>query len=340
MFTFLPYHADELYRRFLQIVSLPSHFAFLSNYHDIRVASTLPPVPRQLFIRALSKNSVFLEAYFASIVSRVKSGHGYPAMIVKWTSLAVEAILQMRQARVNEETIVSRVMPFIAEGLQIKQSSDFQIANYTVLTVLASNRTLTDTVIDAAMEAICQGWTDQSRRLGILCLVTLAQNRESQELSDTVVQSLLLIKYYLCCSFANLRDFVAVVESFPPKVAVSQLLVPIANRLLVSPKMPEVDHVFLTRITFSKRLSSHDRHVIIQSAISCLFNSKKLKPIIGKWLASCAEEHAEDFKVSIAPLISTLDTGKIEELENYTQLSLKVKCIVVMLTFRIKAMTK
>ena len=50
-------------------------------------------------------------------------------------------------ARNKEETIVSRIMPFIAQGLQMK-STDFQISNYTLLTLLASNRSLTDEVVE------------------------------------------------------------------------------------------------------------------------------------------------------------------------------------------------
>ena len=104
----------------------------------------------------------------------------------------MESINQMRQSRLGEEVIVSRIMPFIAQGLQMKQNSDFQIASYMVLTLLASKGTLTETVLNAAMDAIVQGWTDQSRRMAILCLVTLVQGRQGDNaLPDTVAKSLL-----------------------------------------------------------------------------------------------------------------------------------------------------
>jgi U3 small nucleolar RNA-associated protein 10 len=196
--TFLPYHTEPVYTRLLTIISLPPAFAFLSQYNDIRTAATLPPVPRQLFIRALSRNPVFLETYFTYVIARIKNGHGYTAMTVLWSTMTIEAILQMRQARVNEETIVSRIMPFVAQGLQLKKSAEFQVATYMVLTILASNQTLTDKVMDAAMDAVCQGWTDESRRCGIMCLVTLAQVREGDNiLPDSVVKSLLSTEYVL-----------------------------------------------------------------------------------------------------------------------------------------------
>lgn len=198
LFALLPHHAEPLYSRLLQTVALPLKFSFLGQYNDIRTASNLPPVPRQLFIRALYRDPVFLDAYLTYILKRVKSGHGFAAMIRKWTTMIVEAILQMRQSRVGDETIVSRIMPFIAQGLGMKQNSNFQVASYTVLTILGSSRTLTDKVVNAAMESICQGWTDSSRRCGILCLITLAQHREGDEpLPDSVVQSLLSVQYTL-----------------------------------------------------------------------------------------------------------------------------------------------
>jgi U3 small nucleolar RNA-associated protein 10 len=198
LLTFLPYHTEPLYARLLQIISLPPIFSFLEQYTNIRVSATLPPVPRQHFIRALSRDPTFLEKYSTFLVSCVHSGHGFSAQIVTWTTLLVEAILQMRQARTSDEDIVQRIMPFVAQALQMKTSLEFQIAGYTVLTILASNGTLTTKVVDAAMEAVVLGWTEQSRRYGLLCLVTLAQSRDGEVvLTESVVQSLLSLEYVL-----------------------------------------------------------------------------------------------------------------------------------------------
>ena len=196
LLSFLPYHTSPLYTRLLQIISLPQPFSFLQQYTNIRLAASLPPVPRQHFIRALSRDPHFLEKYFTHVTSRVRSGYGFTAQIHTWTTLTVETILQMRQARTSEETIVQRIMPFAAQGIQMKQSLEMQIGGYTVLTVLASNGTLTDTVIDAAMEAVVLGWTNESRRYGLLCLVTLAQSRDGEDsLTESVVESLLSLEY-------------------------------------------------------------------------------------------------------------------------------------------------
>ena len=118
-------------------------------------------------------------------------------MTKTWSSFTVEAILQMRQARIPDETIVSRIMPFIAQGLQLKESAEFQIASYLVLTILASKRTLADNVIDAAMDAICQGWTDESRRGALMCLTTLAKSRQgTSAFTDLSIKSLFSLRYH------------------------------------------------------------------------------------------------------------------------------------------------
>ena len=82
---------------------------------------------------------------------------------------------------------------------------------------------------------------------------------------------------------------------------------------------------FLNSIAFSEKLDSSDRQVILQTALTRYLKSKKDDhTAIGNWLAGCAKEYADDFKSSIIPLISTLDSEKITGLETLTNLTLKV----------------
>jgi U3 small nucleolar RNA-associated protein 10 len=87
-------------------------------------------------------------------------------------------------------------MPFIAQGLQMRESAEFEVACYMVLTVLASKRTLAEDVINAAMDAICQGWTEESRKGAVMCLVTLARSRQGEiAFTDYSVKSLFSQRY-------------------------------------------------------------------------------------------------------------------------------------------------
>jgi U3 small nucleolar RNA-associated protein 10 len=310
----MPYHTTTLFGRILQIVTLQPNFSFLAQYNDIRASSTLPPVPRQLFIRSLSRDPVFLEAYFSFVVTRVKGGNGYSSMITLWSGLTIEAVLQMRQARKSDETVVSQIMPFVAQGLQMKQSYDFQIATYMVLTILASNRTLTDKVINAAMDAICLGWTDETRRYGLMCLATLAQREGELLLTDTVVQSLL-----------SLPDLMGQIQSLPSKASSGKLLVPLATKLITSAKLTESQFPILTSVINTETVSLGDRQIVIQAAVNqYLKGSQKSRSVIGKWLSILAAEHAEDLKSAVIPLVGILESAHLTQLENVTQLQLKV----------------
>jgi len=77
----------------------------------------------------------------------------------------------------------------------MKNDTDFQVASYTILSILASNRSLSDTVVKAAMNAICQGWTEKTRSSGLICLMALAKAQGEKAFSDSVVDSILAIKY-------------------------------------------------------------------------------------------------------------------------------------------------
>jgi hypothetical protein len=112
------------------------------------------------------------------------------------------------------------------------------------------------------------------------------------------------------------------IETLPSKAAAGKLLVPLAKKLLASKVF---DNQLLTSITFSDKFPLPDREIIIQTAINCFSNAKKVdQAAYGKWLALCGKEHAEAFKSSVIPLIDTLEPEKINELESVTELTLKV----------------
>jgi U3 small nucleolar RNA-associated protein 10 len=248
-------------------------------------------------------------------------------MTIMWSTMTIESILQMRQARVSEETIVSRIMPFIAQGLQMRQDLEFQVATYMVLTILASNRTLTDKVMIAAMDSICQGWTDESRRCGIMCLATLAQVREGDNiLPDSVVKALLSTEYYPTLAVLIFSDINGIINSLPEKTPCDKFLAQLTQKLLKSSQL-ENHSEMLTDIVFSDRLSMPNRHAIIQSAtIECSkfgLASPSETPV-GKWLAYCATEHTDDFKTAVAPILHTFGNKQLHNLQIITQMNLKV----------------
>ena len=114
------------------------------------------------------------------------------------------------------------------------------------------------------------------------------------------------------------------IETLPSKLATGALLVPLAKKLLLSPKMSD-SHDLLTQITFSGKLSSSDRRVIIQTAVHRFAQIGNVEQLaVGKWLTLCSSDHAEEFKESVAPLVDILEAEKMKELESLTNLTLNV----------------
>jgi hypothetical protein len=112
------------------------------------------------------------------------------------------------------------------------------------------------------------------------------------------------------------------ITTLPSKAAAGKILVPLANKLL---SLKVSDDQLLASITFSDKLPLPDREIIIQTAVNCFLNAKKVdQAAYGKWLALCAKEHTEAFKSSVTPLIDALEPEKVSELESLTELTLKV----------------
>jgi hypothetical protein len=336
LFTLLPYHTENIFIRFIQIVTLSEKFSFLSQYTDLRTASTLPPPPRQLFIRALTKDPSFLETYFTFLTTRIKRGSGYKSMITTWSILTIETILQMRQSRIPDETIVFRIMPFIAQGLQMRESAEFEVACYMVLTVLASKRTLADDVINAAMDAICQGWTEESRRGAVMCLVTLARSRQGGiAFTDYSIKSLFSQRYSILTKGLIVRNLLSLMQKLPANIKIEGLLVPMTKKLLAASTVSEEQLALLTGIMYSEEVSVSERHAVIQFAASQYSKATQaIRPQISRWLTTLSKEHAVDFKSALQPLSATLEPAAIAELENITQLTIKVRISFFKLSIR------
>jgi hypothetical protein len=306
LFTFLPHHKEPLYSRLLQIVSLPPHFSFLSQYTNLKISSTLPPVPAQLLVRNLARDTVLLEAYQTYIQTRAKSKALPTQATHKCLVLVGETILAMRQARVAEETVVSRILPFIAAGLKMRQSPEFQIAGYSLLAILASKRTLEGRVVDAAMEAICLGWSEGSLKSGILCVSALAYVKEDGQIPLAVKKAVW-----------GVEDLSAVIEGMPSKSSTSKFIASLVEYGISLPD--EGNKEAITALVTSEKLDVGDRRWLVQNAVEKALGGNKS---VGKWITAFSGSHTEQFRNLFEML--NLEDDKVSKLEKLTNLELKV----------------
>ncbi|KAI4197949.1 MAG: hypothetical protein LQ350_005603 [Teloschistes chrysophthalmus] len=95
--------------------------------------------------------------------------------------------LQLQQQ--NQEEIVLRVMPMLAEGLSMHSAPDFRIGCFMVLTVLSSKVQLSEDVLAEMMDRVAFRWADVAHA-GLICLVVLAQRKQTLMLPKRTFRSL------------------------------------------------------------------------------------------------------------------------------------------------------
>jgi hypothetical protein len=106
---------------------------------------------------------------------------------------------------------------------------------------------------------------------------------------------------------------------------VEKLLTPLAQKIILSKKLLEAHQETLTAIVFHERMSPNGRQGILQLALRRFFESRdKIKNLLNKWFACCANAHTESFVATVAPLAEKLDSVQLETLENVTGLRLNV----------------
>lgn len=93
----------------------------------------------------------------------------------------------------HRESLMLRILPILNEGLAMKNAPDLQIGCFMILTLLATKTPLSDNVLNAAMEAVVSKWS-QATGPGLICLATLAEQREVATLPRKVLKALLALE--------------------------------------------------------------------------------------------------------------------------------------------------
>lgn len=197
--TFLPYHLSSIFPTLLSILpgSLPQTLRFLYPYIE---ALTVPP--RHAIVYTASRNISFLTNFNRHVLDLCRSGYHFPALCSFWATIITESVVvaldQSRSGRhqvqkESQEDLILRIMPILNEGLAMDTVPDLQVGCYMVLTVLVTKVSLSDIVLNAAMEAVVTNWS-QTTSPGLICLATLAQQRETAALPSKVLRALLALE--------------------------------------------------------------------------------------------------------------------------------------------------
>ena len=145
---------------------------------------------------------------FAEINSRVlkvcKVGHHYPALLSFWAATITEGLAGMldqsrlgrwEAQRRHQGDAMFRIIPTLHDGLGLENVPELQQGCFMILTMLATRVVLQNEVLAVLMEAVASTLTRASSA-GLICLASLAQQREVVILPNLVLRTLLNVEKF------------------------------------------------------------------------------------------------------------------------------------------------
>ncbi|KFG86150.1 U3 small nucleolar RNA-associated protein [Metarhizium anisopliae] len=200
LMTFLPYHSIPTFATLLSILpaKVPHEFRFLDPY----IRSLTSP-PRSVIVHQTVHHPEFLSSVSEYTLESCRKQYHYPALVMFWGGLMTEAVNGMldrtRSGRAsvqshNTQDLLHRLGPIFAESLVMKKVPGLQIASYMAMTVFVSKGNLEDNAVTAFMQQTVYGWTNETIRPGLVCLVILAQFRSAKQMSNKVTKALMKVQ--------------------------------------------------------------------------------------------------------------------------------------------------
>ncbi|KAI4248891.1 MAG: hypothetical protein L6R40_000903 [Gallowayella cf. fulva] len=197
--TFLPYHTSSMFSTVLAILPerRPAAFKFLQPYLQ---SSTNPP--RHTIVHTLAHNQDLFSVFNNYTLNVCRREQQYPALVSFWSSMTTEAVAlildrsrlgRLELQKKNQEDVVMRLMPFLAEGLAMQHVPDLRVGCYMILTVLCSKTNLSEAVLTSTMDLVVYEW-DGITHAGLICLVMLSQQRQAVTLPKKTFKALIAIE--------------------------------------------------------------------------------------------------------------------------------------------------
>ncbi|KAK4505512.1 hypothetical protein PRZ48_003475 [Zasmidium cellare] len=197
LLTFLPYHGSHIFPTLLSILpeQLPSNFRFLHPY-----VSSLQSPPRHAIVAATSNNSAFFTSFSHYVLNVAKARHQSALLLGFWASITAQAVNGMIDStrsgretirRQKEEDLLLRVLPILQTALSIRGVPELYLGSCMVMTILATKSSLSEKALNAMMEAVAAGWTDQTLEDGMITLAVLAEEKQDFTLPKSVVRAVI-----------------------------------------------------------------------------------------------------------------------------------------------------
>ncbi|KXT04550.1 hypothetical protein AC578_8723 [Pseudocercospora eumusae] len=266
LFTFLPYHSSPIFAALLSILPhhLPPTFRFLHPY----VTQHLQNPPRHAIVAAASNVSAFFTAFSQYVLNVAKAKHHCASLLGFWASITAQAVNGMIDAtrsgretirRQKEEDLLLKVLPILQSALSIKGVPELYLGSCMIMTIMATKASLSEKVLNAMMEAVATGWTEQTVEDGIVCLAVLAGEKQQLLLPKATFRALL-----------KEDELLATIEHISAKYRVEALLTGIAVSAIDSLTQGECTEAsaVLTDLLVSDSLPEEGKLLVLQNAVS------------------------------------------------------------------------
>lgn len=205
LLAFLPYHAADMFATVLSLLSakqLPATFKWLHPY-----ATALQSPPRSAILTAVTTNNSLFSAFNSWVMRATKARHHSAVLLGFWASLLAQAVNAMidstasgrdnvRQQR--EEDLLLRVLPVLQSAFSVRGIPELYLGSCMIVTILVAKARLDDNVLDALMEAVVGAWTDETVDEGMICLATIAEEKDNIGFKTNVTRKVLTIDNPVC----------------------------------------------------------------------------------------------------------------------------------------------
>ncbi|USW50140.1 Putative U3 small nucleolar RNA-associated protein [Septoria linicola] len=315
LFTFLPYHASHIFPTLMSILpeQLPPNFSFLHPY-----VTSLQSPPRHAIVATASNQSAFFTAFSQYVLGVAKLKYQQPLLLGFWASVTAQAVNNMIDTsrsgrkevrRQKEEDMLTKVLPVLRGALSMQGVPELYLGSCMVMTIMATKADLSEAALNALMEAVASGWTDQTIEDGMTCLSVLAEEKEHLAISRGTLQALL-----------NQDDSLALIEQIGAKCRVEKLLTGFALGAIdrVKSKQDPRAIQLLTDVVSSEMLPESHAVFLLENALNTVSDLSAAgadangRQQLVAILSRCAEEERVSQVLQIASQRAKVDLAGVD----------------------------
>ncbi|KAL8943210.1 MAG: hypothetical protein Q9216_001198 [Gyalolechia sp. 2 TL-2023] len=175
----------------------PAAFKFLQPYIKLPTGP-----PRHTIVYTLAHNQDLFNLFSIFTLKVCQCEQQYPALLSFWSSVTSEAVsLMLDQSRIgrlelqkqNQEDVLRRIMPSLAEGLAVRQGHELRSGCYMILTIVVSKCNLSEELLAAMMDMVVYRWHGVTHA-GLICLGILCQQKQSLKLPKKTFRALIAVE--------------------------------------------------------------------------------------------------------------------------------------------------